>query len=68
MGKYFSPISKKGCNFAASFRPKPDGFEGGRQTYKKDVVTAFYLRRIELRKFTWNRNNAMYFVHWLVYS
>lgn len=40
-----------------------------RQTYKKDVVTAFYLRHLELRNFgTYHRNNAMCTVHGLAYG
>ena len=37
----------------------------GNDRHKKDVVTAFYLRRIGISQIHWFRNNAMFFVHWL---
>lgn len=57
------------CIFAASFRPEPLGVRAGGRTYRKDVVTAFHLRHLELRNFgTYYRKNAMFFVHGLIYN
>ncbi|MBR0169594.1 MAG: hypothetical protein IJQ14_01990, partial [Bacteroidales bacterium] len=57
-------ISEILCIFAASFRHQG----GGRQTYKKDVVTAFICGLSNFATSNDYRNDAMFIVHGLVYE